>query len=235
MVSVTLLLKYEATFWCTQASNDVATMSLAVYVAFVNWGGLRRLCAIQNYWSGSDDWVNTGDMMEQSIVAGYLPGLRSQVAPLEKLASAEGSNADCTGSLASSWLARACVALGRGSAAAAYGRIRMLTEVAERELPTAMERLYVETENELEVEDWELAPRSFAMLGAGSAKISPEWAAATSTKLGDCDASDAAQRRTMAESSDGAPRTFFLGGLETAIQGSLTVQFDAQKRQSLSS
>lgn len=179
-------------------------MSLAVYVAFVNWGGLRRLCAIQNYWSGSDDWVNTGDMMEQRIVAGHLPGLRSQVAPLEKLSSAEGSNADCTGSLPSSWLARACVALGRGSASAAYKRIRLLTEVAERELPKAMDRLYVETENELEVENWELAPRSFAMLGAGSATNSPpEWAAATSTKMGECDASDRVQRRTLAESSDG--------------------------------
>ena len=177
-------------------------MSLAVYVAFVNWGGLRRLCAIQNYWSGSDDWVNTGDMMEQHIVAAHLPGLRSQLAPLEKLvADEEGSQANFADSLASSWIASACAALGQGSAAAALRRVRVLTEVAERELPKAMDRLYVETERELEVEDWELMPRSFAMVGAGCAAFSPAWSAAACTKMPDHN--DDAGAELASEDSDG--------------------------------
>lgn len=193
----------------TQASNDVSTMSLAVYVAFVNWGGLRRLCAIQNYWSGSDDWVNTGDMMEQHIVAAHLPGLQSQLAPLEKLVAdelvtdKEDSHERLAGSLASSWLASACAALGQGSAAAALGRVGVLIEAAERELPKAMDRLYVETERELEIEDWELMPRSFAMEGAGRAELSPEWAAAASTKTQECNAG-ARTEISSEDSSDGA-------------------------------
>ena len=186
------------------ASNDIATMSLAVYVAFVNWGGIRRLCAIQNYWSGSDDWVNTGDMMEQHIVASHLPGLRSQLQPLEQLAADEkGARASFVGSApASSWLARACVALGQGSAAAAQMRVRVLTEAAERELPQAMDRLYVETEHELDIEEWELAPRSFAMVGAGSTEFSPEWAAAASTTLEDYNTGDVAEVASDDASSD---------------------------------
>lgn len=187
-----------------QASNDVATMSLAVYVAFVNWGGLRRLCAIQNYWSGSDDWVNTGDMMEQHIVASHLPGLRLQIAPLKKLADDEKSSHVGSAGSSESWLASACVALGQGSAAAAYRRICVLTEMAERELPKAMDRLYVETESELNVEDWELAPRSFAMLGAGSADFSPEWAAAASAKMGNIADGAEVELASEEESSDGA-------------------------------
>ncbi len=179
-------------------------MSLAVYVAFVNWGGLRRLCAIQNYWSGSDDWVNTGDMMEQHIVAAHLPGLRSQLAPLEKLVTdEEGSRANFADSLASSWLASACAALGQGSAAAALRRVRVLTEAAERELPKAMDRLYVETERELEVEDWELVPRSFAMADADCAAFSPSWSAAACTTMQDHNDGAGAELASE-DSSDGA-------------------------------
>lgn len=140
------------------ASNDIETMSLAVYVAFVNWGGLRRLCAIQNYWAGSDDWVNTGDMMEQQIMERELPGLKAQLQPLResvKDLSKMGSG--------DTWLGKACAELGEGAACAAAERVEMLVSVAERELPTAMGRLYVETESELRVEDWELKPRSFAI------------------------------------------------------------------------
>ena len=94
------------------ASNDIHTMSLAVYVAFVNWGGLRRLCAIQNYWAGSDDWVNTGDMMEQRIIASKLPALRSQLGSLRR---AHGYG--------QTWLTHACKALGEGTTDATTARL----------------------------------------------------------------------------------------------------------------
>eukprot|EP01046_Picozoa_sp_COSAG06_P059150 COSAG06_NODE_12137_length_1419_cov_1.550758_2_plen_193_part_00 len=135
-------------------------------------------------------FVCAGDMMEQKIVASHLPGLRSQLAPLEEMAAAEaassGGSATASGrgsgacrGKSTTWLAKACAALGEGAAAAAQGRIGARIEVAERELPKAMERLYVEMESELDVQDWELAPRSFAMPGASEAKKSTakDWAA----------------------------------------------------------
>jgi len=110
-------------------------------------------------------------MMEQEIVASHLPGLRSQLAPLEKLAAAEaassGGSATASGrgsgaclGKSSTWLAKACAALGEGAAAAAQRRIGTLIEVAERELPKAMERLYVEMESELDVQ----GEKTFALL-----------------------------------------------------------------------
>jgi hypothetical protein len=103
--------------------DTLLVIAIQVYVAFVNWGGLRRLCAIQNYWAGSDDWVNTGDMMEQQIVARELPGLKAQLRrPLGKSGGGRGDT----------WLAKACKALGEGGASAAEQRVRKLIDVAER-------------------------------------------------------------------------------------------------------
>ena len=39
----------------------------------------RRLCALENYWAGSDDWVLTGDLLEQRHFEARLPALRAQV------------------------------------------------------------------------------------------------------------------------------------------------------------
>ena len=42
----------------------------------------RRLCALENYWAGSDDWVLTGDLLEQRHFEARLPALRAQVKQL---------------------------------------------------------------------------------------------------------------------------------------------------------
>mmetsp|Transcript_33455 Transcript_33455/g.73101 ORF Transcript_33455/g.73101 Transcript_33455/m.73101 type:complete len:565 (+) Transcript_33455:3-1697(+) len=115
------------------ASNDASQASMALYVGWLPWAGMRRFVSPSSFWQSSDDYVPAGDLLEQRAFNAGLAAYRSVLKDVEWPWPVSSPEAD--------WL---------------RGRIRAVGDLVESAISHGMQRLYRDTHSDLKVEATEL-------------------------------------------------------------------------------
>mmetsp|Transcript_86459 Transcript_86459/g.231671 ORF Transcript_86459/g.231671 Transcript_86459/m.231671 type:complete len:686 (+) Transcript_86459:38-2095(+) len=115
------------------ASNDASQASMALYVGWLPWAGMRRFVSPSSFWQSSDDYVPAGDLLEQRAFDAGLAVYRTVVKDVEWPWPVSSSEAE--------WL---------------RARIQTVGDLVESAIAHGMPRLYQDAQKDLEVEAAEL-------------------------------------------------------------------------------